>query len=236
MKKLFMILILIISFIFITGCKSEEVIKIYDDVDIIDKVEKEETEEVEEDDFEILEYSYFSKPDISLFVTKSNVGSEYADYYLHFVASREGQDVWEYKSSPYFIGMYESNYYVYDAINAEKIYIFETECITALDLSTGKVLWQNKDSIVKDITNGVVISDTLYIKNEWDKTIYSINKNTGKQQKAITIPSRDENEFFRIIGAYNNSIIVQSNADDGGYYLLNPRNNSFTKMNLYLND
>ena len=81
-----------------------------------------------------------------------------------------------------------------------------------------------------------VISDTLYIKNEWDKTIYSINKNTGKQQKAITIPSRDENEFFRIIGAYNNSIIVQSNADDGGYYLLNPRNNSFTKMNLYLND
>lgn len=236
MKKVFMILFLIISFVFITGCNKEEDVRTYDDVDIIDKVREEEKEEVDEEEFEILEYSYFSKPEISLFVTKSNVGSEYADYYLHFVASKEGQDVWEYKTSSYFVGMYESNYYVYDAVNAEKIYIFETECITLIDLSTGKVLWQNKDSIVKDITSGVVINDTLYIKNAWDKTIYSLNKNTGKQQKSITIPSKDENEFFEIIGAYNNSIIVQSNADDGGYYLLNPKNNSFIRMNLYLNN
>lgn len=237
MKKVFMIFVLIISFVFITGCNNEEGIKTYDDVDIINKVEKEEVEEeVEEDDFEILEYSYFSKPDISLFVTKSEVGCDYADYYLHFVASKEGQDVWEYKTSQYFIAAYESNYYVYDAKNAERVYIFETEYITALDLSTGKVLWQNKDSIVKDVTNGVVVSDTLYIKNPWDKTINAININNGKQQKSVLIPSKDENEFFEIVGAYNNSIIVQSNGDDGGYYLLNPKTSAFTKMNLYLND
>lgn len=236
MKKIIMVLLLSVSLFFVTGCNKEETIKTYDDIEFIEKKEPiEEDEEIEEDDFETLEYTYFSKPDISLFITKSTIGNEYGDYYLYFVASKDNKDIWEYKTSSYFIGVTEGEYYIFDANNEEIVYIFETECITALDLNTGKVLWQNKENSDKEINNGIIINDILYAKGPWDKNIYAINKNTGKQQKTIVIPSKDENELFEIIGSYNNNLIVQSNSEDSEYYLLNPKTSEFSKMNLYLN-
>lgn len=237
MKKIIIIMLLSISLFFVTGCNKEETVKTYDDIEFIEKKEpvKEETE-IEENDFETLEYTYFSKPDISLFVTRSTVGSEYADFYLYFVASRDGKDIWEYKTSAYFIGGAENGKYVFDGTNVEKVYIFETEYITAIDLSTGKVLWQNKDSIVKDVNNGIVINDILYVKTSWDKTIYAINKNTGKKIKNLVIPSKDENAFFDIVGAYNNNIILKVSSLEEEYYLLNTKTSALTKMNFYLSE
>ena len=234
MKKLFMILILIISFIFITGCKNEEVIKTYDDVEFIENKE-ENKEEVEDDSFESLESRYLSEKNLFVMFTLTE---EEGYFYLYITATKSdsGDIVWEYKTTPYELNMHGVGKYVSDSNNEEIVYVLESESITALNLVTGKVLWQNKDKIVQELNDGIIIDDVLYAKVPWQRNIYSFNKNNGKRIKEIVIPEKYQAEEFNLKGAYNNNIIVECMSEKGGFLLVNPNNNSISTMNFYLVD
>jgi hypothetical protein len=240
MKKILMVLIFIISFCFITGCNNEESIKTYDDIDFIEKQQQEEEkeEEVEEDfeeEYETLEYRQLSDYDIGVMFT---LIEEEGNYYLHIVASKFDSDdiVWEYKTSQYEISMHKIGQYVSDPKSDETIYILETDYVTALDLVTGKVLWQNKEKCADDLNDGIVINDTLYAKIPWENKIYAFNKKTGKKIKELSLPESEEYEQYNIVGSYNNNIIIQCMAENSEFIQLNPNNNSISTMNIYLTD
>ena len=81
MRKVFMILILVLSFGFITGCNKEETIKVYDDVEIIEKQEEEKEEEIEDDSFEALECRHLSDKGLLIMFTLTE---EEGYFYLSF--------------------------------------------------------------------------------------------------------------------------------------------------------
>lgn len=235
MKKVFMILILIISFGFITGCDKEETIKTYDDVEIIEKKEEEKEEEVEEDSFETLECRHLVDKELFVMFT---ITEEEGYFYLYITATKIDSDdiIWEYKTTPYELNMHGVGKYVSDPNNEEIVYILEEKAITVINLANGKVLWQNKDKVAEELNDGIIINDVLYAKVPWQRTIYAFNKNNGKKIKEIVIPEKYQAEAFNIRGAYNNNIIVECMTENGGFLLVNPNNNSISTMNFYLVD
>ena len=248
MKKVVMIFILMLSVLGITSCGDNEVIKTYDDIEYIEnekdnddqenddtviEEDSEDDEYVPEEQIEVLEQVWLEKTKVMI----SKIFSQNGDEYLYFVATNidDGKIVWEYKTIPYGVYMYENGIFLLDPNNKEKVYVFEEESIVLLNLETGKVIWRNKD-MGSVANNGLILNNNLYAKDVFSKEIFVINTVTGNLVKKIVIPEKYNCEGYEILGTIDDDILVKCLVENEFFLVIDLNTNKISKIDMNLND